>query len=115
MPENTGNLNRNLIITLAMVALIRPLMSIIGISEIVVTLVCWIAAVTIKNETCSVITLMMSGIAYAITAMILSGILSPILTGSLQGPLTTSFAIISMLMTNIVWGVVTGIAAAFLL
>lgn len=61
MPENTGNLNRNLIITLAMVALIRPLMSIIGISEIVgkpvasitstiVISIIWIAAVTIKNE-----------------------------------------------------------------
>ncbi|HIW11672.1 MAG TPA: hypothetical protein H9891_00700 [Candidatus Salinicoccus stercoripullorum] len=126
MPENTGNLNRNLIITLAMVALIRPLMSIIGISEIVgkpvasitstiVISIIWIAAVTIKNETRPVITLMMTGIAYAITAMILSGILSPILTGTLQGPLTNSFAIISMLMTNIVWGFVTGIAAAFLL
>jgi len=61
MPENTGTLNRNLIITLAMVALIRPLMSIIGISEIVgkpvasitstiVISIIWIAAVTIKNE-----------------------------------------------------------------
>jgi len=61
MPENTETLNRNLIITLAMVALIRPLMSIIGISEIVgkpvasitstiVISIIWIAAVTIKNE-----------------------------------------------------------------
>lgn len=126
MPDNTKLLNWRLIIVLALIALIRPLMSITGISgvlgkpvaSITATLaisIIWIAAVTIKKESQPVTTLIITGIAYAVFAIILSGILSPIFIGTLQGPLTNPFAIISMFMTNIIWGFITGSIAALLL
>ncbi|WP_411843158.1 hypothetical protein [Salinicoccus sp. HZC-1] len=126
MPGNKKALNWRLITALALIALIRPFMSILGISEaigkpaasitatIIISLI-WITAVFIKNEKQPVLTLVSAGITYAVMAIIISGILSPVLTGTLQGPLTNPFALVSILLTNIVWGLITGGIAALLL
>lgn len=113
-------LNWKLIATLSIVALTRPLMSILGISDalgkpaasitttILITMV-WVATVYFKQISQPILTLFFVGIGYAILAILISGILSPILTGHLQGPLANPFAIISILMTNILWGLVAGL------
>ncbi|MCF1618365.1 hypothetical protein LQF63_12085 [Tetragenococcus koreensis] len=122
MANNTiyQTLNWRLIATLSIVALARPLMSILGISDalgkpaasitatILITIV-WVATVYFKQVSQPILTLVFVGIGYAILAILISGILSPILTGHLQGPLANPFAIISILMTNIVWGLVAGL------
>ncbi|MCB5236902.1 MAG: hypothetical protein E6778_02730 [Niallia nealsonii] len=114
--------NWGFIATLSFIALIRPVMSMLGISEaigkpvasitatIIISLV-WIIAVVFRQEPQPIKTLIFVGIGYGILAIVISGIFSPILTGHLQGPLTNPFAIISVLMTNAIWGVITGIIA----
>lgn len=118
--------NWKLITTLSILAFIRPLMSILGISDaigkplvsitatIVISII-WIAAVYIKQDSQPLLTLVFVGIAYGILAIVISGLLSPILTGQLQGPLTNPFAIVSVLVTNSIWGFITGAIAAGLL
>lgn len=118
--------NWKLITTLSILAFIRPLMSILGISDaigkplvsitatIVISII-WIAAVYIKQDSQPLLTLVFVGIAYGILAIVISGLLSPILTGQLQGPLTNPFAIVSVLITNSIWGFITGAIAAGLL
>ncbi|WP_017547538.1 hypothetical protein [Salinicoccus carnicancri] len=125
MTNNTKHLNPGLVLTLALIALIRPFMSITGISEAigsgasvtatVLISIIWVAATVIRKEARPVLTLVSAGVAYAVFAVIISGVMSPILTGALQGPLTSPFAIISVLMTNIIWGFATGCIAAILL
>ncbi|GIN22884.1 hypothetical protein [Siminovitchia fordii] len=119
-------LNWKLIAVLSIIALVRPFMSILGISDaigkpaasitatILITIV-WITAVYIKHDSQPILTLVFVGIGYAILAIIISGILSPILTGHLQGPLTNPFAIISVLATNAIWGLITGLITSSLL
>lgn len=119
-------LNWRFIAVLSIIALIRPFMSILGISDaigkpvasitatIVISIV-WIVAVYIKQNSQPVLTLVFVGISYGILAIIISGILSPILTGHLQGPLTSPYAIISVLVTNAIWGLITGLIASVLL
>ncbi|TDQ41053.1 hypothetical protein [Aureibacillus halotolerans] len=119
-------LNWGLIVTLSIIALIRPFMSILGISEavgkpvasitatIIISIV-WIAAVYMKRASKPIVTLVFVGINYGILVIIISGILSPILTGQLQGPLTSPYAIVSVLVTNAIWGLITGFIASVLL
>lgn len=115
-------LNWGLIAALSFVALIRPLMSMTGISEMIgqpfasiaatiLISIAWIAAVIMKKEPQPVLTLLVVGIGYGILAMIVSGILSPILTGQLQGPLANPLAAISVLVTNAIWGLLAGTIA----
>lgn len=109
-----------LILGLGALALVRPLVSIVehqlDVSgspavPIVITLVIsavWIAVVGLSKTAHPVLTLLFTGLTYAVLSIILSGILSPILTGELQGPLAMPIAIIPVLLTNAVWGLVTG-------
>lgn len=110
--------NWKLIILLAAFALIRPMMSIMGFTEMIgqpyssisLTLIIsavWIITMVYKNVKTPVQHLVMTGILYAAASVILSGILSPVLLGVLMGPLTNPFALISVFMTNIIWGTVT--------
>lgn len=115
-------INWKLITVLSFIALIRPIMSMSGISEaigkpvasitatIMISFV-WIVTVVIRQETHPMKTLLFTGIGYAILAIIMSGIFSPILTGHLQGPLTNPFAIVGVLVTNAIWGLITGLIA----
>lgn len=112
--------NWKLIILLAAFALIRPMMSIMGVTEMIgqpytsisLTLIIsavWIITMVYKNVKTPVQHLVMTGILYAAASVILSGVLSPVLLGALMGPLTNPFDLISVLMTNIIWGTVTGL------
>jgi putative flippase GtrA len=116
-------LNWKLIIILAVFALVRPVMSMLGISEaigkpvasigatIIISFV-WITAVVRAQESQPVLTLMLVGIGYAVLAIIISGIFSPILLGQLQGPLTNMFAFVSVFVTNAIWGLIAGVIAS---
>jgi len=109
-----------LILGLGALALIRPLVSIVesqlGVTDppavpIIITVVIsaiWIAVVGLSETPRPVLTLLLVGLTYAVLAIILSGILSPILTGELQGPLAQPFAIIPVLLTNAIWGLIAG-------
>lgn len=106
-------LNWKLISTLSIIALVRPFMSILGISDalgkpvasitatILITII-WITTVYLTQDSHPIVTLVFTGIGYAILAIIMSGILSPILTGHLQGPLTNPRGIVSVLLTNVI-------------
>ena len=58
-----------------------------------------------------ILTLVASGLVYALMAILLSAVLSPILTGELQGPLAMPLAIVPMLLTNALWGFLAGVLA----
>lgn len=49
-----------------------------------------------------------TGLVYAVGAIILSGILSLILHGQLEGPLARPLAIVPMLLINAIWGAIAG-------
>lgn len=112
-----------LIAGLGAFALIRPIMSMLGLSErigqpiasltatIIISLV-WISVVIVLRVKQPVATLLWSGVAYGVFAIVISAIASPILSGQLQGPLTNPFAIVSVLVTNAIWGFLAGIVAS---
>ncbi len=119
-------LNWNLIIILSFIALIWPIMSMLGISDIIgqpfasiaaticITII-WILTVLIKQDPQPIQTLLAVGIGYGILVILVSGILSPILAGQLQGPLTNPLAMISVLTTNAIWGLFAGGIASILM
>ena len=114
--------NVPLIIGLAALALVRPLFSIVGLSDTlgkpatpiiltVVISVLWIFIVGLSRVREPLLTLVFAGLAYAVFSILLSAVLSPILHGELQGPLTNPFAMVYVLATNALWGLVTGALA----
>lgn len=117
--------HKKLIVVLAVIACIRPIMSITGLSEqigqpvaslsatAIITLV-WIAAVVYARVRQPIVVLMFAGIAYGLLAIVLSAILSPILSGQLQGPILNPLAIVSVLVTNAIWGIIAGLLALVL-
>lgn len=114
--------NKLLIIGLGALALVRPVMKMTGVMDLIgqqfgsilmtvlISLV-WLVIVLVKRITHPVAILVGAGLSYALFAILLSGIASPILTGKLQGPLTNPFAIVSVFVTNAVWGFIVGIIA----
>lgn len=122
--ENIKNLQWSLVLGLGALALARPLMNIVGLADqlgrpltpVLVTLlisVVWIAAVGLSRVAQPVLTLTFAGLAYGVFAIVLSAVLSPILTGEFQGPLATpfAFAVVPVLITNAIWGAITGVIA----
>jgi hypothetical protein len=120
--ENIKKLQWPLVVGLGVIALVRPLMSILGLMDrlgrpeapLLVTLaisIVWIAVVGLSRIRQPVLTLVFAGIVYGVLSIILSGILSPILTGELQGPLATPFAVLPLLVVNAIWGAITGAIA----
>jgi len=105
-------------------ALVRPLLSIVGIAEmlgkpvvsigstLVITII-WVWVASQKSED-PIKTLAATGITYGLLAIILSAILLPILIGQLQGPVLSIYGISSVLITNLIWGVVAGVLAKIL-
>lgn len=117
--------HKSLIVVLALLACIRPLMSILGLSDMIgkpvasvsatiVITVAWIAVVVFARIRQPMYVLLFVGILYGVLAIVLSAILSPILTGQLQGPVTNPFAIVGVLVTNALWGIVAGFLATVL-
>ncbi|MBB6119465.1 hypothetical protein [Nocardiopsis algeriensis] len=109
-----------LVLGLGALALVRPLVRIVedqldvsGPSSvpIVITLVIsavWVMAVGLSTTAHPVLTLLFTGLTYAVLSIILSGILSPILVGELQGPLSMPISIIPILLVNAIWGLAAG-------
>ncbi|MNP78913.1 hypothetical protein D3C76_1766360 [compost metagenome] len=74
----------------------------------------WLVIVWAKRVTHPVAILVGAGLSYALFAILLSGIASPIIDGKLQGPLTNPLALVSVFVTNAIWGLLVGfIAKAF--
>ncbi|MFT9846943.1 hypothetical protein [Aneurinibacillus sp. REN35] len=124
---NTEIIKQNLLLILSLgaIALLRPIMKMTGIIHlmgetfgsilmtILISLV-WLIVVVKKKSQHPIRILVFAGIAYAVFAIILSGILSPLLHGELQGPLTNPLTIVSILVTNSIWGLlIGGIALVF--
>ena len=115
-------INWLLILGLGVLALIRPVFSIAGFSDalgkpatpIILTMaisLVWILSVGLTRVARPVVTLVLAGVVYAVLAIALSGILSPLLSGELQGPLQNPAAVVSVLITNVAWGAITGLIA----
>lgn len=117
------HLNWPLILGLAALALLRPIFSIVGLSDAlgkpgtpliltaVITLA-WVLIVGLSRVKEPILTLVAAGLAYAVMTIVLSAVLSPILTGELQGPLAMPVAIIPLFITNAIWGLLAGALAA---
>jgi hypothetical protein len=111
-----------LIIGMGALALIRPLMNITGLMDglgrpvgpLLITgliSVAWLMIVVAFRVRQPLLTLICTGGAYGLFAIILSAILSPILTGALSGPITNPFAVVAVLITNAIWGLIVGVIA----
>ncbi|SOD46820.1 MULTISPECIES: hypothetical protein [unclassified Streptomyces] len=120
--QRLRGVNRPLVAALTAVALVRPLFSITGWSEalgkpltpVILTLaitMTWILAVGLSRVRDPLLTLVVTGVAYALAALILSAALSPLLTGKLQGPLAQPQAIVPLFLVNAAWGAFCGACA----
>lgn len=107
---------------LGLFALVRPVASITGLDDVVgrpllpllLTVAIssvWILAVTLSNVRRPFLTLVAAGAVYATAATLMSAPLSLAITGELQGPLTNPFAVVSVLITNLIWGAAAGAIA----
>jgi hypothetical protein len=119
---NLKALNWPLAIGLGAIALIRPLFSITGVNDVLGTAptaigltalisLVWILSVALTRVAQPFLTLVFAGLAYGAYAIIVSGVLSPILDGRLEGPLTNPFAFVAVLVTNAIWGALCGALA----
>jgi hypothetical protein len=121
--ETLKNLHWPLVLGLGALALVRPLIRIIidptGMADapaVAVTVsllisVVWIAVVGWTNVAHPVLTLVCAGLVYGAASIVISAVLSPIITGELRGPLAMPFTVVPVLLTNAIWGLVTGLLA----
>lgn len=111
-----------LIIPLGLLGLVRPIVRIVlegaSVATPVIALtmtglitIVWTLVLGLSRAKHLLVSGIATGLVYAIGAIILSGILSPILLGHLDGPLADPIAIIPMLLTNVIWGVLVGALA----
>lgn len=111
-----------LVLGLGALALVRPLMSITGLMDIVgkplgpwlitaLISLAWVVIVLMARVRAPFLTLVLAGLSYGIFAILLSTILSPILTGRLQGPILHPIALVMVLLTNVLWGAAVGMVA----
>ncbi|CAM5454823.1 hypothetical protein GCM10010329_33580 [Streptomyces spiroverticillatus] len=120
--ERLRALDRPLLAGLVLVACLRPLSSIVGLSDVLgkpatpliltglITLT-WIVVLTRRRVREPLLTGVAAGVGYALATVILSAVLSPILTGELQGPLAQPIAIVPIFLFNAGWGAVCGVCA----
>ncbi len=123
--KDTIRTNFALILGLGALALIRPVMKITGVMDLIgqqsgsvlmtiLISLAWLVIVLAKKPAHPVTILVGAGICYALLAIALSGILSPLLDGQLRGPLTNPLAFVSVLATNAIWGLIIGLLARLL-
>lgn len=74
----------------------------------------WVAVVGFSRNTEPVLTLLATGLVYAVLAIGLSAVISVPLTGRLQGPLANPIAIVPVLAVNAGWGLLAGVLALLL-
>lgn len=120
-PSPMQEVSWRLVLALGAFALIRPLLSITGVADVlgrpatpilatlVISLVWVVVAATRARQ--PLLTLVLAGITYAVLSVALSGVLSVLLEGELQGPLTNPVGIVGVLVTNVIWGAITGVIA----
>jgi hypothetical protein len=120
---NLRKLHWPLVLGLGALALVRPLVRIVGgqlgidapsavsIGVTIAISVVWIAVVGLTRVAHPVLTLVVVGLTYAVLSMLLAAVLSPLLTGEAQGPLANPVAIVPVLLTNAVWGALAGLLA----
>ncbi|MBO8188690.1 hypothetical protein [Streptomyces spirodelae] len=110
------------VIGLAVVALVRPLFSITGLSgslgrpatPLILTAaisVLWVGAGVLSRVREPLPTLVAAGLAYALGTLVLSGVLSPLLDGELAGPLARPQSIVPLFAVNAAWGALCGVCA----
>lgn len=115
-------INWPLVAGLSIVALVRPLFSIVGLSDVLgrpatplaltaaISLV-WILGVGLSRVREPLLTLVAAGLGYGVASIVLSAIVSPLLTGHLEGPLARPIAIIPSLAVSAIWGAICGALA----
>lgn len=109
-------------IALGALALVRPAIRIVedllgvdagppfAIGLTVAITIVWVLVVGLSRAP-AVATLGLAGLTYGVLAIITSAVLSPMLTGSLQGPIANPIAIVPMLLLNVGWGLLAGLVA----
>ena len=111
-----------LIIGMGALALIRPFLNMTGLMEylgrplgpLLITLLislAWLAIVVLNRVQSPLRTLVWTGITYGVFALLLSALLSPLLDGHYSGPLRNPIAVVSVLLTNAIWGGLVGLVA----
>lgn len=122
-PTRNLPLNWALIIGLGAAALARPLTNmlfdqlgvepgpIVPLGWTVVISAVWILAVGLTRTARPLLTLTLTGVFYALFAIVLSAVASTILWGELAGPLARPLAILPMLLLNAGWGLACGALA----
>ncbi|MFJ2738678.1 hypothetical protein ACIO3O_03320 [Streptomyces sp. NPDC087440] len=116
-------LDRPLLTALVLVACLRPLFSIVGLNDVLgkpttplvltalITLA-WILLLGLVRRVREPLLLgVAAGMGYALATVALSAVLSPILTGELQGPPAQPIAIVPIFLFNAGWGAVCGVCA----
>ncbi|MFE4670600.1 hypothetical protein ACFRI7_37160 [Streptomyces sp. NPDC056716] len=122
LSQRVRGLNWTLVGVLTAVALVRPLFSVAGLSDVLgkpatpliltagISLT-WILVVGLRRDLEPLLTLIAAGVVYALAVTVLSAILSPLILGRLEGPLARPYAIVPLLLTHIMWGAVCGALA----
>lgn len=110
------DLRWRMILSLGLLALLRPLTRMTGVFEApilttVLLTVLWVAVVGLTRTPRPVLTLVLAGLVYAAAATLLSAVVTGLTDGTVRGPLTQPFAMVSMLLTNAGWGLVAGLLA----
>lgn len=111
-----------LIIGMGALALIRPVLNLTGVmaylgrpqGPLLITLLislAWLAIVVRNRVQHPLRTLVWTGIMYGIFAILVSALLSPLLDGHSSGPLRNPIAVVSVLLTNAIWGGLVGFIA----
>lgn len=112
-----------LILGLGALAMIHPLLATIGsilgskgnpALSIMLSLMisaAWIGVVGLTRVRRPVLTLVFAGLSYAVFSTVFSGMVSPLASGRLQGPLALPPTIIGVLISNAIWGAITGLLA----
>ncbi|WP_254778323.1 hypothetical protein [Paenibacillus sp. cl141a] len=122
--KTIGIVKENLLFILGLgaLALVRPIMKMTGIMDLIgqqfgsmlmtiLISLAWLVIVLIKKPAFPMVILIFAGMSYALYAVILSGLVSPLLDGKLQGPLTNPFALVSVFAINAIWGFIVGFIA----
>jgi hypothetical protein len=119
---NFKTLPWGLILGLGALALIRPILRMSGVADDIgpavgavgatalITAI-WVLVVGLSRTPQPVLTLVATGVTYAVLAVALSAIASPLIDGELRGPLTNPLALVAVVAINAVWGLLAGALA----
>ena len=113
-----NHLHWPLIVGLGALALLHPVMNVTGLLEalgrplgplLVTALIslAWLLTVVVARVREPLLTLVLAGITYGVFALLISAALSPLRIG----PLTSPVAIVSVLISNAIWGALVGVGA----